>query len=280
MSTSKDQTLASPDSASMEERTWLGGPTPIAYDLTGPTSALPAKTPLLFIHGLNSARSAWKKQVEHFSEFRTVVSVDMRGHGGSGKPKSGYSIKDYAADIAGLIAELDLGPIHLVGTSLGGMVAQSIAVSEPGFLKTLSLVGTAYEMPALGMEELASDILARGTRAVLEPFVDANTFAPGAPAELVDYVMDIIANESDELAAQRWREASFDGVEAATRIACPTLVIHGDRDLTVPLASAVATYAAVKDSELCVLPACGHMPFLEMPELFNGMLGTFLAKHD
>ena len=103
--------------------------------------------PLLFIHGLGSSTRDWENQVPYFSDRYRVVTPDLRGHGQSDKPPGPYSIPLFANDIAELITTLDLGPTHVVGLSLGGVVASQLAVDHGELMRSVVVVNSAPELP-------------------------------------------------------------------------------------------------------------------------------------
>ena len=86
-------------------------------------------TPLVLIHGLGSSADDWFLQLPAFAPHYLCVAVDLRGHGLSDKPAGRYSVGLFAADVAALLRELDLVPAHILGLSLGGMVAQQLAIA-------------------------------------------------------------------------------------------------------------------------------------------------------
>ncbi|HEY5730663.1 MAG TPA: alpha/beta hydrolase, partial [Anaerolineales bacterium] len=101
--------------------------------------------PILFIHGLGSSARDWEKQIPIFSKQYQAVSLDLRGHGISQKPPGPYSMSLFANDIAGLIEALGIAPVHVVGISLGGMIAFQLGVDHPGLLKSLVIVNSGPE---------------------------------------------------------------------------------------------------------------------------------------
>ena len=102
--------------------------------------------PLLMIHGLGSNSRDWEKQVNPFAQKYQVITLDLRGHGCSDKPPGPYSVKMFAEDTAGLMRELGLVPSHVVGISMGGMVAFELAVHFPELLRSLTVVNSYPEM--------------------------------------------------------------------------------------------------------------------------------------
>lgn len=257
-------------------RCWTG-PTgiDIAFEWASGDCAEGAGAPVVLLHGLNSCRSVWSEQFAALRSRHPVLSLDMRGHGQSGRPERGYDIADYAGDVIALLDYLALSPVHLVGASVGGMVAQSVAIIRPALLCSLTLVGTAGEMAPIDANGLAAAIEQHGPEAVMGPFVAENTFACGANPKLAEIVMGIIRREPAWLSAQRWREIASIRPLPSNEIRLPTLIVHGDRDLTVPTQQGLSLWKAIDGARLAVLPHCGHMPFLEYPFLFNKIVSSF-----
>lgn len=88
-------------------------------------------TPLVLIHGLGSSSQDWELQIPVLARHYRLVVVDVRGHGRSDKPRERYSIQGFTYDLIALFEHLDLPPAHVVGLSMGGMIAFQLAVDEP-----------------------------------------------------------------------------------------------------------------------------------------------------
>ena len=111
----------------------------LAYEIDG------TGEPVLLIHGLGSSRADWQPQLAALSRYR-VVRYDVRGHGASSRPASGYDLPTLADDAAALIRALDLGAAHVVGLSLGGMIGLQLAVSGPELVRSLTIVNSGPEV--------------------------------------------------------------------------------------------------------------------------------------
>src|SRR5512136_2601359 len=109
----------------------------LRYETWGVGSA-----PLVLIHGLGSSADDWFLQLPAFAPRYFCVAVDLRGHGLSEKPAGRYSVALFASDVAALVRDLDLAPAHILGLSLGGMVAQQLALVQPQIVRSLVLINT------------------------------------------------------------------------------------------------------------------------------------------
>ncbi|WP_147466093.1 alpha/beta fold hydrolase, partial [Pseudomonas syringae group genomosp. 3] len=102
--------------------------------------------PVLLLHGLGSSCQDWEYQIPVLASHYRVIVMDMRGHGRSDKPHERYSIKAMSNDVEALIEHLRLGPVHLVGLSMGGMIGFQLAVDQPHLLKSLCIVNSAPQV--------------------------------------------------------------------------------------------------------------------------------------
>ncbi len=102
--------------------------------------------PLVLLHGLGSSCQDWELQVPVLSRHYRVILMDIRGHGRSDKPRDGYQIATFSADLLALLEHLQTGPVHIVGLSMGGMVAFQFAVDHPQWLRSLCIVNSAPEV--------------------------------------------------------------------------------------------------------------------------------------
>jgi len=111
------------------------------YEVTGEGESL------LLIHGLGSSTRDWEFQVPVFSQKYQVITIDLRGHGKSDKPKGPYSMQMFAGDIAELLKKLGIKSTHVLGISLGGGIAFQFALDYPNLVKSLMIVNAGIEIP-------------------------------------------------------------------------------------------------------------------------------------
>jgi pimeloyl-ACP methyl ester carboxylesterase len=239
--------------------------------------------PLLFIHGLGSCTEDWQPQVESFRDrYRTIV-CDLRGHGRSSKPHGGYSIERFAADVAAILHELKTGPAHVVGISLGGMVAFQLAVDAPQLVRSLTIVNSGPAVPAATFKQRLPLYIRLLYARVLGMRAMANKIANGLfpkpdQANLRDgFIARLVANDKSCYLASL--KAIFAGWSVAARlgeIRCPVLVVASDNDYT-PVALKEAYVARLPHGRLLVVPDSRHALPMEKPREFNDALAAFLA---
>ncbi|HEY0286300.1 MAG TPA: alpha/beta hydrolase [Pseudomonas sp.] len=240
--------------------------------------------PVLLVHGLGSSCQDWEYQIPTLSAHYRVIAVDVRGHGRSDKPKERYSIPGFSADIQALLEHLQLGPVHFVGLSMGGMIGFQLAVDHPHLLKSLTIVNSAPEVKI----KTANDFWQYAKRWTLARLFSMETIGKGLGKNLFPK-----PEQSDlrHRIAKRWAQndkraylASFDaivgwGVQGRlSRIDCPVLIISADNDYT-PVQLKVDYIQLIGDAHLQVIDNSRHATPLDQPDEFNRILMAFLAAH-
>jgi pimeloyl-ACP methyl ester carboxylesterase len=189
-----------------------------------------------------------------------------------------------AADVLGVMDAAGLGRAHVVGTSLGGMIAQELALSSPERVEKLVLVCTtpggpnAAPMPAVTVELIAAAPTLEPL-AALRRFVE-NALAPDPPEDLVERILAhriATAQPPAAWAAQAAAGMSFDAWDRLPTLQAPTLVVHGSEDVVVDPANAELLVDRIPGAELWRLEGCGHLLFWEAPARFVEVVGEFLS---
>jgi pimeloyl-ACP methyl ester carboxylesterase len=245
--------------------------------------------PLVLIMGLGASTNGWDMQIPTFSREFQVVAFDNRGSGRSDKPASRYTMRLFADDTAGLIEALGIASAHVYGQSMGGLIAQELALSYPERVRTLTLGSTScggqQAIPAL--PEHVTLMAALNTLSAEEAAEE------GLP---LMYSEDFIARKRRELIARALAEAELRPpldafvrqVQAAVRheaydrlpqIRCPTLIISGSEDKIVPAENSRILAERIPDAELVVLPKAGHGYLVECAEESNAIVLDFLRRH-
>ena len=242
--------------------------------------------PLLLIHGLGYARWGWEPVLPGLAERFDVVLFDNRGIGESDAPPGPYTAGEMADDAIQVLDEAGVDRAHVVGTSLGGMVAQELALGYPDRVDRLVLACTTPGGPkAHPMPQQTLTLMAEAAK--LEPavalrrFVE-NALAPATVAEhpgLVDRIMAHrleTAQQPAAWAAQAAAGATFDAYGRLAALAAPALVQHGDADVVVDPRNADLLVELLPDARLERFPGTGHLFFWEAPERFISSVSAFL----
>lgn len=237
---------------------------------------------VLLIHGLGSSTDDWEPQVAALAGAYRVLTYDVRGHGRTGKPPGRYSVEQFARDAAGLLETLVSGPVHVVGLSMGGMIAFQLACDRPDLVRSLTIVNSGPEMvPRSLAEHLAiwqRRVIVRwlGMRRWGE--VLAERLLPGEEHEAKRAVMVERWARNDKSAYLRALSALV-GWSVTSRlpaIACPVLVVASDQDYT-PVAWKERYTALMAKASMVVIPDTRHMMPVERPQPFHDVLLPFLA---
>ena len=242
-------------------------------------------TPLLLVHGLGSSTLDWEQQIPQLAAHYRVIVPDVRGHGRSDKPRERYSIAGFSADLVALIEHLNLGPAHLVGLSMGGMIGFQLAVDQPALLKSLCIVNSAPQVKLRS----ADDYWQWFKRWSLMHVLSLGTIGKALGAKLFPKPEQAGLRQK---MAERWAKndkraylASFNAIvgwgveERLSRVTCPTLVISADRDYT-PVALKAAYVKLLPDARLVVIDDSRHATPLDQPHRFNQTLLEFLTTVD
>jgi 3-oxoadipate enol-lactonase len=239
---------------------------------------------ILFLHGLGSCGQDWLLQTPVFSERFHVIAPDMRGHGQTDKPQDRVRVAHLAGDVIGLLDALSIERAHVVGLSLGGCVAQQIALDAPQRVRSLTLVNTfAHLEPANPRHALVlvSRLALLGVRGLPAQahFVAARLFPKPEQAPLRKLAAErIAANDPATYRRLFLAVGAFDVRPRLGEITCPTLVIAGDRDTTVPLNVKQALAASIPGAYLELVADSGHATPIDQPVVFNQLLMGFLGS--
>ncbi len=230
---------------------------------------------LLALHGADDDHLAWILQREALGEKINFIAPDLPGHGESaGKPRS--SIAEYRDVAVGLIGALGLGPVFLMGHSMGGAVALQTALSNPELLKGIILVGSGARLKV-------SPAILQGLEANYEQAIKMSSalmFSPEAPKELVDeFLQRKLDRPTPETAIKDFTVCNeFDIMEEVGNIRTPTLVVSSTTDRMTP--SKYGEYLARKiaGARFVLIEGSGHHIALERGKELSGCLEEFIRE--
>ena len=242
-----------------------------------------AGAPLLLIHGLGYARWGWEPVVDALARQHDVISFDNRGIGESDAPPGPYTVPMLAADAVAVLDAAGVERAHVLGTSLGGMVALQLALDSPERVDRLVLACTtpggaeAAPMPEKTVR-LMQEAPSLPAEVALRRFVE-NAFGPTPDDRLVDRIMQhrlATAQAPAAWGAQAAAGASFDAWQHISDIRVPTLVATGDQDTVVNPRNSELLAGRIAGAQLNVFPGCGHLFFWEQPDRFVSVVTEFL----
>jgi 3-oxoadipate enol-lactonase len=241
-------------------------------------------TPLLFVHGLGSSAQDWEFQAAEFSKDYRVITLDLRGHGRSGKPPGPYTMEMFARDAVGLLHAVSVQSAHVVGVSLGGGVAFEMAVRFPSAVRSLVIVNSG---PDAKIRSFRQRLLV-WTRMLMARFLSFRKIGETVGKKLFPEpelagvrAMFVERYARNDRQGYRASLRAFIGWSVASQIesiACPTLAIAADNDYT-PVALKEAYVRRMPGAELVVIPDSRHALPMEKPQQFNAVLRAFLERH-
>jgi pimeloyl-ACP methyl ester carboxylesterase len=237
--------------------------------------------PLLLLHGLGSSTEDWYFQMEPFSQHFRVIALDLRGHGRSSKPPGPYSIPMFADDIAACLNALQIPSAHILGISLGGMIAFQLALNAPAMVKSLIIVNS---VPAMVVRNFADRWQLWQRSAIIElmgvrrmgEYLAVRLFPKPEQAELRQAMIERWArNDKPAYQAAMRSFIGWDVMDQLAAIACPTLVISADEDYW-PVVEKELYTAKLPNARLLVVDDSRHATPVDQPDIFNTAVLEFL----
>lgn len=246
--------------------------------------------PIVLIHGLGASHRLWLPQIDVFSQYFKTVYFDLRGHGLSEVPMSGYELHNYTEDLLALLDYLNIDKANLCGISMGGMIAMDFAVKYPEKTEKLVLAGTAPSITDVNkkiMNFLIKDSKAvekaRSRSVTAEKFIEtmySPEFLKSVSKELLESIKARIS-ESPWLgyveAVKAFVSSKWSVEEKLPQLENPTLIIHGKKDIVFDVTAAQKLSKLIKNSQLQIFDV-GHVVNVEEPKLFNEKVLEFLKK--
>lgn len=246
---------------------------------------------IVLIMGWGGDHTAWAFQLQPFAREHRVVALDNRGAGQSDQPDIPYTVAGMAEDTVGLMDALGIDKAHLCGASMGGMIAQEIALRHPERALTLGLHGSLARpdgWSALLMQSLLR-LRDRGDREEFARALLPWLLCRRTVNDRADFVELMIRRALDNpfppspagLRRQAEAVAGHDTLGRLAGIRMPTLITVGVEDILVPPSFSREMQSLIPGAEMVVIPGAGHAHFLEQPEAFNETcLGFFARQRD
>lgn len=243
--------------------------------------------PLVLIPGTGQGGAIWGNQIAFFRDRYRVISLDNRGAGRSEVTEGGYTISQMAADAIALLDEIGLSGVHLCGQSMGAMIAQEIAIERPDLVGTLQLHGTVDHVASYPHLRRQLEIRLALVRNELWEIFGPNSVIWLNPPDYVNAHDDELSLQQERffknlpnpksLAGHFEADLLYDARGRLSQITAPTLITVGSHDITTLPVYGEAVHHQIAGSEFCVFAGGGHLPFLQMPDEFNGIVASFLA---
>jgi len=241
---------------------------------------------IVFAHGLLWSGRMFDAQAAALRHRYRVITFDFRGQGRSEVTAGGYDMDTLSEDAAALIEALDAAPCHFAGLSMGGFIAQRLAIRRPELLRSVILLETSADpeprqnVPRYRLLNLIARWLGLGLVAgQVMPIMFGRKFLedPARAEERRELRRQMVTQHKVGITrAVRGvidREGVYDELD---RIDLPALIVVGDQDVATVLAKSERMQAKIRGSRLVVIPGAGHSSTMEEPEAVNRALAEFL----
>ncbi|PDT46609.1 alpha/beta hydrolase [Sinorhizobium fredii] len=240
--------------------------------------------PLVCIHGVGSYLEAWSGVVERLKDRFTILTFDLRGHGHSSRVKGRYEIDDFVNETLALADRAGFSTFNLAGFSLGGLIAQRLALTHLERLRRLVLLSTVAGRTAAERERVLERLAAlrAGTPAdhhnsslsrwLTEDFQEQNP-------EVIERLRARDAGNDPDCYASAYRvlaETDFGGF--LDQIRCPTLIATGEDDVGSNPRMACYMQERIPGSALRILPGLRHSILIEAPDVVATLMADFLRQ--
>ncbi|RSK26622.1 alpha/beta hydrolase [Bacillus sp. HMF5848] len=246
--------------------------------------------PLLLIMGLSHNALSWNRTWPALAEKYQVILFDNRGTGRSAKPQSSYSIELMADDAKAVLDAVEVDKVHVYGISMGGMIAQKLAINYPDRVQSLILgcttAGGATHIqpsPDVSMLMISRASVPSTPEEIawaVVPILYSETFIENNHSDIAEDIKTRIEIPTPvhgymlQLQACLAHDTSTD----LEKITVPTLVIHGDADKLVPYENGVTLASRIKNAELFTVPGAGHIYVTEAADIVNNKVLQFLQN--
>ena len=256
----------------------------MAVDLNFREDGNPNGPPVLLVHAFPTSHALWEHQIQALGERYRLIRPDLRGFGDSPVPVPPYSMKAFVADLLRLLDRLEIARVNYVGISMGGMVGQVFALSEPERLQSLALCMTtsavpedtppdqdpAYYISARLFRRAVVTVQREGMEPIIAMCMDRwfrPEFQSSAPARRVAQI--IRDNTPNGYAGGVGAMTDFDVTTRLGEIGLPTLVMPGALDQGTPVSCSEEITSRIPDARLKIVDDARHIAIVEQPQVCN-----------
>jgi pimeloyl-ACP methyl ester carboxylesterase len=253
--------------------------------------------PVVFVHGLSGSWQNWLEQLPVFASEHRVIAFDLPGFGQSEMPAEPISIPLYGRIVDRVLDELDVSAAAVVGNSMGGFIGAEVAIASPERVERLVLVSAAGLSIEYQRDEHVLRMLRRLERRLTaqgawlasrsETIVRRRRLRRALLAVVASHPEALPGPLSSEQLRGSGKPGFVDALDALTsypirsrlgEIACPTLIVWGDKDHLVPVRDAFEFERLIPNSRKVIYRDTGHVAMLERPAGFNALLDEFLRE--
>jgi pimeloyl-ACP methyl ester carboxylesterase len=238
--------------------------------------------PVVLIHSLGASVHMWRGLIDEFRGDYTLIASDCRGHGSSSN-RGGFTVSAVADDLGALTDMLGLGSFHLIGISMGGLIALTLYSRKPESVRSLVLADSYAYAGHEGLRRVAQtrEALKSITMREFGERYASDTLLPSTPAEVRRELAEVIGRMSPEAYLQTVESILTEDVTPIlSNVRVPTLVLVGEKDRRTPVAVSEHLARSIPGAELRVIPDAGHLANLDNPGAFNAAIRAFLEADE
>ena len=252
------------------------GKVDLHYQLSGTDDG----APIVFAHALGTNLTLWDQVVDRLPKTLRVLRFDLRGHGQSSAPKGPYRMGSLVKDAEGLLDHLEIRDAVFVGLSIGGMIAQGLAVKRLDQIRALVLSNTAAKIATPKIWQERIDLIeAKGLAAIADPTMERWLARSNRNSDLSEELRTMITKTSpDGYIGCCAAISGTDFYTPTSGLRLPTLGLCGTEDGSTPADLVRETVGLIPGSEFHLIHRSGHMPCVEQPDAFAEHLVAFLRK--
>lgn len=240
--------------------------------------------PLAFSHALGLDLTLWDGMAAALAGEHPLLRYDHRGQGGSAVPPGPYTLDELVDDAARVLREWGRGPVMFVGLSMGGMVAQGLAIRYPELVRGLLLANTTAQYPKTaqplwdeGIAAVAAGGIAAIAEAMMARFLSAE-FRSARPAATAALRERLLRTDAAGYIATCQAIRRVNWLDELGRIACPTAVLAGGRDEAAPVAMGRAIAERIAGASFEVFDEGAHLSVAEQPQRFEAAVRALIAR--
>lgn len=248
------------------------------YRMTG----RPGGPAIVLANSLGTDARIWDAVIARLADRYRILSYDKRGHGLSDAPPAPHALDDHAEDLEGLVDHLGIDGFALAGISIGGMIAQRVALRRPGRVKALALCDTAARIGTVASwNERIDAVQTRGIAAIADAILErwfTPAFRRDRTAELAGWRNMLIRTPAEGYAGACAALRDADLTVEIPAIGLRTLVVAGAGDLSTPPDLVRALADLLPDARFEIIPDAGHIPSIEQPEKLATLMEDYFRE--
>lgn len=238
---------------------------------------------LVFSNSLGTDFRIWDDVTRMLAPHFRIVRYDKRGHGLSELTPAPYTIMDHVSDLAALLDQLGTRQAGIVGLSVGGMIAQRLAVARPDLVAALALCDTAHRIGTADLWNGRIDAIAQGGIASLAEAIMQRWFTPEYRRpdnpDFVGYTAMLLRTPAEGYTGTCAAIRDADLAEMTSKIGVPSICIVGDQDGSTPPALVRELADIIPGARFEVISDAGHLPCIEQPERLAALIREFMTEH-